>query len=88
MVAGTQTRSGKKDFEFSERTGMLPLRDPDLRSSAVSLTHVSHSGRRTARRELAPYQAVNSPDDRCQHDERLLEGRWIPTRRSALARTA
>jgi len=24
---------------------------------------------------------VNSPDDRCQHDERLLERRWISSRK-------
>src|SRR6476619_3197544 len=47
----------------------------ELRSSDGSLTRVSHSGRRTPRRRLAAYPAVNSPDDRCQHDERLLERR-------------
>ena len=40
---------------------MLPFRDTELRSSAGSLTLVSHSGHRTARRRLAAYPAVNSP---------------------------
>ena len=40
---------------------MLPFRDTELRSSAGSLTHVSHSGRQTARRRLAAYPAVNTP---------------------------
>jgi hypothetical protein len=31
--------------------------------------------------QLAAYQAVNSLDDRCQHDERLLERRWISSRK-------
>jgi hypothetical protein len=60
---------------------MLSFRDTELRSSAGSLTHVSHSGRRTPRRRLAAYPAVNSPDDRWQHDERLLERRWISSRK-------
>jgi hypothetical protein len=59
---------------------MLYFRDTELRSSVGSLTYVSHSGRRTPRRKLAAYPAVNSPDDRCQHDERLLERRWISSR--------
>ena len=59
---------------------MLSFRDTELRSSAGSLTHMSHSGRRTARRRLAAYPAVNSPDDRCQHGERLLERRRISSR--------
>ena len=33
-----------------------------------------------ARRGLAAYPAVNSPDDHRQHDERLLERRWISSR--------
>ena len=40
---------------------MLPFRDTELRSSVGSLTPMSHSGRRTARRRLAAYPAVNSP---------------------------
>jgi hypothetical protein len=40
---------------------MLSFRDTELRSSAGSLTLMSHSGRRTARRRLAAYPAVNSP---------------------------
>jgi hypothetical protein len=40
---------------------MLPFRDTELRSSAGSLTHMSHSGRRTAQRKLAAYPAGNSP---------------------------
>ena len=38
---------------------MLPFRDTELRSSANSLTRVSHSGCRTPRRRLAAYPAVN-----------------------------
>jgi len=60
---------------------VLSFRDTELRSSADSLTYMSHSGRRTPRRRLAAYQAVNSPDDRWQHDERLLERRWISSRK-------
>ena len=60
-MAGTQTRSVKKDFYFSQRTGVLSFRDTELRSSANSLTHMSHSGRRMPRRRLAAYPAVNSP---------------------------
>ena len=40
---------------------MLPFRDTELRSSAGSLTGMSHSGRRPTRRRLAAYPAVNSP---------------------------
>src|SRR5215467_7195299 len=43
---------------------MLPLRDTELRSSADSLTLMSHSGRRTPRRRLAwpwPGSPVRSP---------------------------
>jgi len=38
---------------------VLAFRDTELRSSAGSLTGMSHSGRRTPRRRLAAYPAIN-----------------------------
>jgi hypothetical protein len=40
---------------------MLSFHNTELRSSTDSLTHMSHSGRRTPQRRLAAYPAVNSP---------------------------
>ena len=53
---------------------MLPFRDTELRSSADSLTYVSHSGRPA---QAGRVPGGQRPDDRCQHDERLLERRRI-----------
>jgi hypothetical protein len=60
---------------------MLSFRDTELRSSAGSLTHLSHSGRRTPRRRLATYPAVNSPmiavstTNACFEERRELQAR-------------
>ena len=45
-----------------------------------NLTRLSHSGRRTPPAQAGRVPGGQQPDDRCQHDERLLDRRWISSR--------
>jgi len=56
---------------------MLSFRDTELRSSVGSLTPMSHSGTPDGAARAGRVPGGQRPDDRCQHDERLLERRWI-----------